>query len=66
MSNLEALEKTIDELPKEDYRQFRLWFLERDRESWDRQIGEDSRAGKVNFLINEALEAKKQNKLRRL
>jgi len=50
MSNLEELEKTIDELPEEDYRQFRLWFLERDWERWDRQIGEDSRAGKLNFL----------------
>jgi hypothetical protein len=51
MTNLEELEKTIDALPEEAYRQFRLWFLERDWERWDRQIGDDSRAGKLNFLM---------------
>jgi hypothetical protein len=37
--------------------------LERDWERWDRQIIEDARTGKLDFLFKEALDAKKQNKL---
>jgi len=66
MARLEELEKTITNLPDEEYRQFRRWFLERDWERWDRQIIEDARAGKLDFLVKEALDAKKENKLRDL
>ena len=66
MANLEELEKAITNLPEEDYRQFRRWFLEKDWERWDRQIIEDSRAGKLNFLVKEAHDASKENKLREL
>lgn len=63
---LEELEKTIASLPDEEYRQFRHWFLERDWERWDRQIIEDARSGRLSFLLKEALDAKKENKLRDL
>jgi hypothetical protein len=66
MASLEELEKTIANLPDEEYRQFRRWFLERDWERWDRQITEDARAGKLDFLVKEALDAKKEKKLRSL
>ena len=66
MAGLEELEKTIANLPDEEYRQFRRWFLERDWERWDRQIIEDASAGKLDFLVKEALDAKKENKLRNL
>jgi hypothetical protein len=66
MASLKELEKTIADLPDEEYRQFRHWFLERDWERWDRQIIEDTRTGKLNFLVKEALDAKTENKLRGL
>ena len=44
----------------------RCWFLEKDWERWDRQIVEDSRAGKLDFLIKEAFDAKKEKTLREL
>ena len=66
MANLEELERAIANLREEDYRQFRRWFLERDWERWDRQIVEDSRAGKLDFLIKEAFDAKKEKTLREL
>ncbi|OIP92672.1 MAG: hypothetical protein AUK55_09185 [Syntrophobacteraceae bacterium CG2_30_61_12] len=66
MAGLEELEKSIANLPDEEYGQFRRWFLERDWERRDRQIAEDARAGKLDFLVKEALDAKKEKKLREL
>ena len=66
MTELEELETAIGESAEEEYRQFRRWFLEKDWERWDRQIAEDSGAGKLDFLIKEALNAKKDNRLRDL
>jgi hypothetical protein len=66
MTKLEELERAVTSLTAEEYREFRQWFLERDWEQWDQQIEEDSRAGKLDFLIREALEAKQQGKLKEL
>lgn len=62
MRKPEELEKAIDSLPEEEYRRF----MEKDRVRWDRQIAEDSSAGTLDFLVKEALEAKKKNALRDL
>jgi hypothetical protein len=66
MTKLEELERAVASLTEEEYREFRHWFLERDWQQWDRQIEEDSRTGKLDFLVREALEAKKQGKLEEL
>ena len=59
MTRLEELEREIASLPEEQYRAFRRWFLERDWEKRDRQIGQDSAAGKLDLLGKEARDAKK-------
>ncbi len=51
MTKLEELERAIDNLPEEEYRRFRRWFMEKDWERWDREIAEDSRVGKLDFLL---------------
>ncbi len=66
MAKLEQLETEITSLPEEEYRQFREWFLKVDWERWDKEIEEDSRTGKLDFLMQEALDAKKAKKLRDL
>jgi hypothetical protein len=66
MTRLEELEMAIASLPDEEYRAFRRWFLERDWEKWDRQIEEDSTAGKLDFLGKEAREAKQDGRLKDL
>jgi hypothetical protein len=66
MTMVEELERAVTSLTAEEYCEFRQWFLERDWEQWDQQIEEDSRAGKLDFLIREALEAKQQGKLQEL
>ena len=66
MSKVEELEKAIDALPEEEYVQLRQWFSEKDWHKWDQQIEADSKSGRLNFLLQEALEAKSKNKLREL
>jgi hypothetical protein len=66
MTKLEELEMAVDALPENEYSEFRNWFLEKDWEKWDRQIEEDSRTGKLDFLVHEAFKAKKEGKLKDL
>jgi hypothetical protein len=66
LTKLEELETVITKLPEEEYRQFRRWFLEADWQRWDREIEEDSRAGRLDFLMEEALAAKRKGTLQDL
>jgi hypothetical protein len=63
MTRLEEIERAVEALPEKDYSLFREWFLERDWEMWDRQIEADSASGKLDFLIEEARQAKSADKL---
>lgn len=54
MSKVDELEQAVRELPPEDLRQFREWFLEFDAELWDRQLERDVAAGKLDGLVEEA------------
>jgi len=54
MSELEQLEQQVLELSPENLAKFRAWFIERDYESWDKQIEADVASGKLDNLIAEA------------
>jgi hypothetical protein len=66
MTTVEELETAVDSLTQEDYIRFRRWFLDRDWEKWDREIEGDSEAGRLDFLVREAAEARDREKLRDL
>ena len=66
MTKVEELEKVVLSLPKKEYNEFRQWFLERDWEEWDREIEEDIKAGKLDFLVQEAIDAKQTGKTGKL
>jgi len=66
MDRLDELERAVESLPEEEYSEFRRWFLDRDWDRWDAEIEEDARAGRLDFLVREAAEAKKNNRLRDL
>jgi len=66
MTRVEELEMTVDSLTPEEYTRFRRWFLERDWEKWDQEIEEDAEAGRLDFLVREAAEARNSRKLRDL
>ena len=58
MSKVDELKTQIERLPEEEFTELVRWLSERDWERWDKEIEADSEAGKLDFLIREALDAK--------
>jgi hypothetical protein len=63
MLKLEQLQMEIVALPEKDFARLRRWFAEKDWEQWERQIEADDAAGKLDFLLAKAAEAKDQETL---
>jgi len=59
MTTVQEIKQAIQGLPPDKAGKLREWFLEKDWAEWDKQIEADSEAGKLDSLINEALEDKK-------
>jgi hypothetical protein len=66
MIKVQEIQSAIESLPPADYARLRQWFSERDWERWDKQIEADSEAGKLDFLIKEALDEKAKGRLKEL
>ena len=66
MSDLEELEHRIQNLPAEELAKFRAWFSEFDHLLWDKQIEADSKAGKLQGLVSDALADYKAGKAREI
>jgi len=66
MQTAEEIKDAIESLPKNEYVRLRNWFSERDWEMWDNEIQKDSKTGKLDFLIKEALHEKEKGALRDL
>ena len=56
MTQVEKLEQTIEQLSPDELATFRSWFIEFDAAEWDRQIENDSEAGKLDRLAQSAME----------
>ena len=55
---------SAESLSEQEFAKLRDWITERDWEKWDRQIEKDSKDGKLDFLVAEAINAKQNGKLR--
>ena len=66
IARIEQIQVAIESLPYQEYIRLRQWFSERDWGKWDRQIEADSESGKLDFLIEEALNEKATGILREL
>jgi hypothetical protein len=66
MSKVEELKNEIERLPREEFTELIRWLSERDWERWDKEIESDSEAGKLDFLVHEALAAKIKRTLKDL
>lgn len=63
MSGISEIQQAILALSDDDYDTFSRWFSALDWERWDAEIEADAEAGKLDFLIDEAREAKENNTL---
>jgi hypothetical protein len=66
MRKVEDLERQIRELSKEEYAEFRAWFLERDWAEWDAKVEADSRSGKLDRVVAEGRKDYKAGRAREL
>lgn len=54
MSNIELIERDIEQLDDKSFATFREWFLAYGNARWDRQIEKDSDSGNLDSLVEEA------------
>ena len=66
MTTVSELQEAILGLSEADYSELRRWLLDQDWECWEQEFDEDVRAGKLDDLAAEALEAKARGKLKDL
>ena len=64
MSKVKEIQVAIESLLEEEYVRLRRWFSNKDWEKWDQEIQRNSDSGKIDFLIQEALEEKKSGQLK--
>lgn len=64
MSTVEEIQSAIQSLPHGEYMELITWIHKKDWEEWDQQIEDDSDSGKLDFLLAEAKNAKKDNTLK--
>lgn len=55
MSELEQIEERVRGLSAGDLSEFRAWFAEFDARTWDEQIVSDSKAGRFDALVEQAV-----------
>lgn len=66
MSKLEQIESRVAALSPDELSQFREWFTAFDSDNWDRQIERDLKEGKLDVLLEEAMNELKDGRFRSL
>ena len=66
MPTINEIQTAIKSLPHAEYIRLIRWIHERDWKEWDRQVEGDAASGKLDFLVEEATEEKKDENLKAL
>ena len=66
MRTASEIQLDIESLPQQEYIKLVKWFSEQDWKAWDKEIIKDSQQGKLDFLLEEAMDAKKNGQLKKL
>ncbi len=66
MSKVDELKTVIERLSSEEFTELVRWLSEKEWEGWDKEIEADSEAGKLDFLMREALNEKAKGILKDL
>jgi hypothetical protein len=64
VASVEDIEDAITKLSPADYARFLEWFRERDQQVWGEQMDRDAASGKLDFVRQEAREARKAGLVR--
>ena len=63
MTTVQEIKQAILNLPRTEYAEILEWLHELEEEEWDRQIEADALAGKLDFLKERGLTAKRNGTL---
>jgi hypothetical protein len=66
MTTVEDIEKAVEQLTPKQLAKFRAWFEEYQARLFDEQIERDAKAGKLDKLAAEALQAYREGRVRDL
>ncbi len=66
MVKTQEIEKAISNLTPEELSQFRAWFEEFDAATWDKQIEEDVKSGRLDAIAEQAISDFKKGSFRKL
>ena len=66
MSTVEEITAAIEQLPADDVARIRAWLAEYAERLWDEQIERDERTGRLDTLIDRALEEHRAGRTRPL
>ena len=64
MSTVDEIKQAIEQLPKKEFWTLSEWVIKRHEDEWDRQIEADAKAGRLDFLFEEAEAERKSGRLR--
>jgi len=62
MTTIEEIERAIEQLPPAEFAKLRDWIAERDAQRWDEQIASDSASGRLDSLIDAALQEHREGR----
>ncbi len=62
MRTVEEVEEALRRLSPDEQATFRAWYAEFDAEQWDRQLEADVAAGRLDWLIDEARQDKREGR----
>ena len=66
MKTISEIQEAVLALSDAEFAELRSWLLDEDWERWDRQIEEDVKAGRLDFLRAEVEQAKREGTLKEL
>jgi len=53
--SIQELEQAVTQLPPKDLARFREWFIEFDAQVWEKQFEADAKSGKLDKIVEQAL-----------
>lgn len=66
MTKIQEIEKAISNLTPQELSQFRAWFEEFDAATWDKQIEEDVKSGRLDAIAEQAISDFKKGRFKEL